>query len=209
MPELSMSLSKNFVLREFLRSSTAERDDGLKQEQENPPHNLIDNLRHLVEAALQPVRDRLGFPIRITSGYRCPLVNKLVGGSAISQHCRGEAADCELSPRFFTDPGTVDMRSEIRSRFHEITGKAMLPDVNENFYLFAFCCIYLDELDIDQIIHEYGEDFGRPSWVHISASQRKDKRQILLVGSYTNKRYLRYEKSSLQEALSYGAFAGS
>ena len=155
---------------------------------------------------MQPVRNRLGFPIRVTSGYRYPLVNKQVGGSATSQYCRGEEADCDLPPRFSADPGTVDIRNEIRSRFRGITGKAMLPDVNENFYLFAFCCIYLDELDVEQFIHEYGEDFGRPSWVHISAYQRKDKRQILLICSYTNRRYLRYEKSSLQETLAHGAF---
>ena len=40
MAELSMPLSKNFVLKEFLRSSTAERDEGLKQEQENPPPEI-------------------------------------------------------------------------------------------------------------------------------------------------------------------------
>jgi hypothetical protein len=206
MPELSMPMSKNFVLRELLRSNAAERDEQLKIEQENPPPEIIDNLRYLVETALQPIRNRLGFPIRINSGYRCPLVNKLVGGSATSQHCRGEAADCELSPRFITDSITVDIRNEIRSRFQEITGKSMRPDVNENFYLFAFCCIHLDELDVDQVIHEYGEGFGRPSWVHISASQRQDKRQILLVGSYTNKRYL---KPPLEEALAYGASTGT
>lgn len=55
---------------------------------------------------------------------------------------------------------------------------------------------------MDQVIHEYGEDFGRPAWIHISASKRQDKRQILLVGQYTNKVYL---KPSLEEALSYGA----
>ena len=37
MPELSMPLSKNFTLRELLRSNVAERDERLKQEQENPP----------------------------------------------------------------------------------------------------------------------------------------------------------------------------
>lgn len=202
MPELSMPLSKNFTLRELLRSNVAERDERLKQEQENPPPEIIDNLKYLVENALQPIRNRLGFPIRINSGYRSPLVNKLVGGSATSQHCRGEAADCELSPRFLTDPDAGGIRDEIRSKSQEITGRPMRPDVNENFFLFAYICMNLDELDVDQVIHEYGEDFGHPSWVHISTSKRQDKRQILMVGTYTNRKYIR---PPLEEALLYGA----
>ena len=202
MPELSMPLSKNFTLRELLRSNTSERDERLKQEQENPPSEIIDNLKYLVENALQPIRNRLGFPITINSGYRSPLVNKLVGGSATSQHCRGEAADCELSPRFLTDPEMGGIRDEIRSKFQEITGRPMRPDVSENFFLFAYVCMNLDELDVDQVIHEYGEEFGHPAWVHISTSKRQDKRQILMVGTYTNKKYIR---PPLEEALLYGA----
>ena len=204
MPELSMPLSKNFTLKEFLRSSVAERDERLKQEQEDPASEIVDNLKYLVETALQPIRNRLEFPIRINSGYRCHLVNKLVGGSATSQHCRGEAADCELSPRFITDPEKVSLRDEIKSQFQEITGKSMRSDVNENFFLFAYICLNLNELDVDQVIHEYGEDFGRPAWVHLSASKRQDKRKILLVGEYTNKRYL---SPSVVDALSYAVSA--
>jgi hypothetical protein len=199
-----MPLSKNFTLREFLCSNVAERDERLKQEQENPPSEIVDNLKYLVETALQPIRNKLEFPIRINSGYRCHLVNKLVGGSATSQHCRGEAADCEMSPRFITDTEKVSLRDEIKSRFQELTGKSMRSDVNENFFLFAFICLNLNELDVDQVIHEYGEDFGRPAWVHVSASKRQDKRQILLVGEYTNKRYL---SPSVADALSYAASA--
>lgn len=166
------------------------------------PPEIIDNLKYLVENALQPIRNRLGFPITINSGYRSPLVNKLVGGSATSQHCRGEAADCELSPRFLTDPEMGGIRDEIRSKFQEITGRPMRSDVSENFFLFTYVCMNLDELDVDQVIHEYGEEFGHPAWVHISTSKRQDKRQILMVGTYTNKKYIR---PPLEEALLYGA----
>ncbi|MFH1489803.1 MAG: hypothetical protein ABII06_12955 [Pseudomonadota bacterium] len=67
-------------------------------------------------------------------------------------------------------------------------GKSLRRDVNQNFYLFTYLCIHLEELDVDQVIHEYGEGYGNPAWVHISASQRQDKRQILCVGQYTNKK---------------------
>lgn len=201
MPNLSMPLSENFVLRELIQSDIAERDEALKNEQENPPPDIIENIQYLVDTALQPIRSNLGFPIRITSGYRCQTVNKLAGGSGTSQHCRGEAADCKLSPRFLTEPGPGSIREQIRSKIKEITGKNVRPEVGENFFLFAFVCLHLDELDVDQVIHEYGENFGHPAWIHISASSRKNKRQILCVGSYTNKHYL---QPTLVEALSYG-----
>lgn len=51
----------------------------------------------MVNNILQPIRDKYGKPITVTSGFRSPSVNRLVGGSANSQHCKGEAADikCE------------------------------------------------------------------------------------------------------------------
>lgn len=42
---------------------------------------------------LDPARERLGKPIMVNSGYRCPLKNKAVGGVPNSQHLKGEAAD--------------------------------------------------------------------------------------------------------------------
>lgn len=89
-----MQLSKNFTLQELLRSETAIRK-GYK-EQYTPPQIVIDNLKLLCEHVLQPLRDYLGVPIRVTCGYRCPRVNKSVGGSATSEHKLGMAADLEL-----------------------------------------------------------------------------------------------------------------
>ena len=199
MADLGMKLSNNFSLGELLRSGTAERQPELKREQENPPGEVIENLTYLVETALQPIRERLGFPIRISSGYRSPGLNAQVGGSTTSQHCYGEAADCSLSPRFLESPAAVSLRRDIADRVREITGKNLRADVNPNGYLFAFICIHLDELDVDQVIHEYGDDYGRPAWVHIAASSRQDKRQIMFIGEDTGKKYL---KPSLEESLS-------
>ncbi len=201
MSDLSLPLSANFTLGELLRSETAERDENLKAEQEHPPDDILLSLRYLAETALQPIRSLLGFPLRVTSGYRSPLLNKLVGGSATSQHCRGEAADCRLSPRFLHDESVTGVREEVAARVREITGRPLRPEVGPNFYLFAHVCLHLSELDIDQVIHEYGDGFGQPAWVHISTSGRQDKRQILAVGSYTNRAYLR---PSLEEALRFG-----
>lgn len=199
MTDLRMKLSNNFTLGELVRSETAERQENLKREQDNPPEIIISNLKYLAETALEPIRKRLGFPIRISSGYRCFGLNSKVGGSSTSQHCHGEAADCSLSYRFL-GPEAESMRRKIAGKIQEIVGKPLKADLNPNAYLFAFICLHLDELDVDQVIHEYGQDYGRPAWVHISASIRQNKRQIMFIGKYTGKKYL---KPSLYESLSY------
>lgn len=48
--------------------------------------------RELVER-LQELWDRLGRPVKVLSGCRCPRYNAYVGGSRMSQHKRGTAAD--------------------------------------------------------------------------------------------------------------------
>ena len=52
-----------------------------------------ENVKALVSEVLDPVREKLGMPIVVNSGYRCERHNKDVGGVRNSQHLRGEAAD--------------------------------------------------------------------------------------------------------------------
>ena len=89
-----MKLSKNFALEEFIRSSTAERMgiDNVPKDEE-----VIKNLRNLCLEILQPLRDYVGAPVHINSGYRCKELNVAVGGVKNSQHCRGEAADIRIA----------------------------------------------------------------------------------------------------------------
>ena len=85
-----MQLSKNFQLAEMLRSQTAARlgiDNGIE-----PGSTVQVNLQALSERLLQPIRDGLG-PVHVTSGYRCPALNKAIGGSKASAHSYGRAAD--------------------------------------------------------------------------------------------------------------------
>ena len=60
-----------------------------------------ENVKALVREVLDPVREKLGMPIVVNSGYRCERHNKDVGGVRNSQHLRGEAADvaCADLPR--------------------------------------------------------------------------------------------------------------
>jgi hypothetical protein len=201
MANLNEQLSPNFVLGEMVRSETAERNPALRQQQENPPQEVIDNLRYLCQTTLQPIRNRLNFPLEITSGYRCEEVNRLVGGVPTSQHRVGQAADCRLASRFLTDPATQAIRQEIQDGVRRHTGRPLRADVNPDFYLFAFVCLHLNEFDIDQVIHEYGQGLGKPAWVHIAASRQSNNRQILAIGDFVT---ADTKNPDLRTALSFG-----
>lgn len=79
----------NFTITELVKSDTAEKH-GISN---TPDINSLDNLLELIFYVLQPLRDKLGKPITITSGFRSVKVNQLVGGVGNSQHLYGQAAD--------------------------------------------------------------------------------------------------------------------
>ena len=86
-----MRLSKNFVLSEITRSNTATRL-GISNE---PTKEHLENMQRLISNLVQPMRDELG-PIRITSGYRSKELNRAIGGSTRSQHCKAQACDLQF-----------------------------------------------------------------------------------------------------------------
>jgi hypothetical protein len=83
-----MRLTQNFTLEQLIYSETAERE----RIDNTPGADLVDNLRRLAEG-LEQVRMLTGFPLEISSGYRCPELNRRVGGAKTSQHTHGLAAD--------------------------------------------------------------------------------------------------------------------
>ena len=84
-----MKVGKFFTLEEFTVSQTATRR-GLPND---PPEDVIDSIQALCAKILDPLRQKLGKPIVINSGYRSPEINKAIGGASRSQHSAGEAAD--------------------------------------------------------------------------------------------------------------------
>lgn len=90
-----MKLTKNFTLGEMTNSPTARR---LKISNE-PSKKETEALKKLCTDILQPIRDKYGMPIVVTSGFRCPELNKAVGGVPTSQHLKGEAADISVGGR--------------------------------------------------------------------------------------------------------------
>lgn len=89
-----MQLSEHFTLQELIDSEAGIRLN--ISEQFVPSDAIIQNLKKLCINVLEPLRDIFKAPIIITSGYRCPRVNKAIGGSKTSQHMQGMAADIRV-----------------------------------------------------------------------------------------------------------------
>ena len=86
---------KYFSISELTRSDTAR-----KYVIDNTPNEEVKkNLEKLVKNILDPLREHYGYPIHISSGYRCPELNKKVGGTRTSQHLSGRAADICMNDR--------------------------------------------------------------------------------------------------------------
>ena len=83
------TISKNFSYAEFEKTDVP----GMQIRNTITSVEVRDNIKALVDNVLQPLRDAWGEPLAINSGYRCPEVNKAVGGVPTSQHTKGEAAD--------------------------------------------------------------------------------------------------------------------
>jgi zinc D-Ala-D-Ala carboxypeptidase len=135
-----MILSKNFALNEFTKSVSAIRNDI----DNSPNAEHIRNIQLLVKFVLQPLREALRSPIRITSGYRSEALNKAIKGShrivkgkyvATSQHCRGQAADIqfrELGLPFDQMINEFDYSWIHISYNHEHNRKSLLEAYKEN-----------------------------------------------------------------------------
>lgn len=80
---------KYFTIAELVRSDTA-RARGIDNA---PPPSVAKSLEALVDNVLDPLREAWGRPIYVSSGYRCPALNRAVGGASSSQHKKGLAAD--------------------------------------------------------------------------------------------------------------------
>ena len=92
-----MRLTRNFTYEELCNSNVAERRGiNNRPRTKEEEKRVIENLKALCMEVLQPLRDFLGKPVVISSGYRCPELNKAVGGVKNSQHMKGEAADIHV-----------------------------------------------------------------------------------------------------------------
>lgn len=98
-----MKLSKNLYLSEVTKSRTAKRL-GISNE---PTKEHLVNLQILAEKIFQPIRDYYNSPIYISSGYRSESLNKAIGGSKSSQHCKGQAIDIDRDGHSLPNNGQI------------------------------------------------------------------------------------------------------
>lgn len=134
-----MKITQNFTLEELCHSDTA-----ITLGLDNTPKKYqIEGLERLCKTILQPLRDVVGSPIKVLSGYRSPNVNKAVGGAATSYHLQGLAVDISLPNKSL-----------------HFDGLTIQPNMTLVYY------ILLLQLPFDKMILEYGQP-DNPSWVHI------------------------------------------
>ena len=87
--EIMDRISKNISYKEGVYSITANRL-GLENK---PNEEQLANMKTVAEKVFQPLRNWVGGPIKINSFFRSPELNKKIGGSKTSQHCKGQAID--------------------------------------------------------------------------------------------------------------------
>ena len=146
-------LSPHFCLDEFTKSSTAIKH-GI---QNNPPQEAVENLKRLCQGSLEPLREELGLPMVITSGFRTKTLNDLLAHSSErSQHMQGQAAD------FYVAPG----QSGLSRR--ELLIKAFRLIITS------------EQIDYDQLILY-------PSFIHVSYVSRERNRRSILLGMRNGK----------------------
>lgn len=112
-----MSKYKYFTLAELVRSDTA-RKKGIDN---TPSWEVVEHLGDLVGTILDPLREAYGMPIKVSSGYRCPALNKAVRGAVTSVHQQGWAADLQVGGSFlkFRD-FTVDWLERTGTPFDQL-----------------------------------------------------------------------------------------
>lgn len=120
-----------------------------------PSKEVIANLKAICTHILEPLRKAYGKPIIVTSGYRCPALNRAVKGAAQSQHVIGQAADIH----------TVSDKPEDNRKLLDLIIELGLP--------------------YDQVINEYPDRKGGPDWIHVSYGPRNRRNRLTCVrGKY-------------------------
>ena len=97
-------ISKHISYKEGVYSVTA-----MRRGIDNIPNDeQLDNMELIAEKVFEPLRDWVGGPIKINSFFRCPELNKAIGGSSKSQHCKGQAIDIDDTFRVVANSDMYD-----------------------------------------------------------------------------------------------------
>lgn len=198
-------LTPHFKLREFTESATAEKH-GIDN---TPPPEVKENLRSLCVHTLEPLREAMGLPVIITSGYRCKALNERITHHSIrSQHMTGQAADLWVQGLRFKVQGSEAASSKFKvqgcpsgesAHARDNSNKLGSPlaqsqtSGHREWLIRAFRTIILDEkIDYDQLIIY-------PSFIHVSYVSRERNRHGILKAQGNGK--LGYGRLTLANAL--------
>ena len=153
-------LTEHFTLEELTYSNIA-RQKGLKNE---PNESQIENLKLLCEYILEPIREKIGCPLFISSGYRSEKINTLVGGSKTSQHLLGSATDIQIFDKKLNNKDLFDI---------------IVSMVKNN------------EIQVGQVIWEFGET--EPNWVHVSLPTSRHRNEIMRASQVYDKHISKFK----------------
>lgn len=92
-------MGQYFTIEELCASDTATR----KGIDNTPTPEIRQNMEMLIDRILDPLRTAWKRPVHVTSGYRCPRLNRAVGGVRNSNHLKGLAADIRATGRNIVD----------------------------------------------------------------------------------------------------------
>jgi len=146
---MTVQLSPHFTLDEFINSTTAQRN-GINN---TPSPEVVVALQALVDHVIEPIRVAVNVPITIDSGYRCPILNALIGGQPSSQHqaLGGKAAAADLKTPKMT---ALQLANAI---------------------------LQIKDLPFDQLLLEFHSPSQPTSgWVHVSYSLEGPPRKMVL-----------------------------
>lgn len=162
----------HFSELELTESATA-RKYGIDN---RPTLEVAENLRTLCKQTLEPLREALGLPVVITSGYRCKELNDIIShNSNRSQHLKGQAADFYVGS--LAEPGVSS------SKFQVSSARARLVNA---FKLIITC----PEIDFDQLILY-------PNFIHVSYAEPRLNRHYIMTAEGNG----RYHRVTREEAL--------
>ena len=86
-----MKISDHITYAEGIHSLTAKR----RCIDNTPSEIQVEAMKLLAEKVFEPLREWVGGPIKVNSFFRSETLNEAIGGSATSQHCKGEAIDID------------------------------------------------------------------------------------------------------------------
>lgn len=149
-----MKLTANFTVEEFERSATADK----YKINNTIPSDLRGNALSLAQM-LQKIREEYGYPIVVSSAYRCPELNRKVGGAVNSEHM------------FKNGSAAADIHSVSDTLKDNMTLYNCIDKMIKN-----------KKIKCGQFIFEYGKRNVGPDWIHISIPTSRHNNEYVYIG---------------------------